>query len=226
MKKLFAVGGISIIILAAALALLYFRSTDRYERLHYEREETELIISNSPRAHLTLFKAGKDLQDALAMPSIVGERVWLPKGNYFLKVDHDARSFFYPLPIVNYRGGPDKDGTFNVTIRLPDTESPHAVLPDLPDYVFIPSGNLLFGDHLNPREPHYVWLGGFFINPFEVTNAEFREFWTDARGYRDDSNWTEAGRKWRVGNESHASAFLKPTDGDYKRFGQPDQPVV
>ena len=226
MKKLFAVGGVAIIILAAALALLYFRSNDRYERLHYEREETELIISNSPRAHLTLFKAGKDLQDALAMPSIVGERIWLPKGNYFLKVDHNASSFFYPLPIVNYRGGPDKDGTFNVTIRLPDTDPPHAVLPDLPDYVFIPSGHLLFGDHLNPREPHYVWLGGFFINPFEVTNAEFREFWTDPRGYRDDSNWTEAGRKWRVANESHASAFLKPTDGDYKRFGQPDQPVV
>src|SRR5687767_10366134 len=225
MKDLLAVGGAAIVIIAAVLALVYFGSNDRYERLHYEREETELTISNTPRAQLTLFKAGKDLQDAAPMPS-VGERTWLPKGNYFLKVDQGTRTFFYPLSMVRYRGGPDKDGTFNVTIRLPGTEPPHGLLPDLPDYVFIPSGHFLFGDQLNPQEPHYVWLGGFFINPFEVTNAEFREFMSHANGYRDDTNWTEAGRKWKADNVSHATALLKPTDSDYKRFGQPDNAVV
>ncbi len=226
MKKLFLVGGAAIVIIAVVAALFYFRSSDRYESLHYEREETELIISNIPRAQFTLFKAGKDLQDALALPSIDGERAWLSRGNYFLKVDQGARSFFYPVPMLGYRSGPDKSGTFNVTIRLPGTDSPHGILPDLPDYVFIPSGHFLFGDRLNPQEPHYVWLGGFFINPFEVTNAEFREFLNDSRGYRDDSNWTDAGRNWKTNNVSHASALLKPTDGEYKRFGQPDQPVV
>jgi len=226
MKKLFLVGAAAIVIIAVVAALFYFRSSGRSESLHYEREETELIISNIPRAQLTLFQAGKDLQDAVAMSPIDGERTWLSKGNYFLKVDQGERSLFYPVPLLGYRSGPDKSGTFNVTIRPLVAEAPHGSLPDLPDYVFIPSGHFLFGDRLNPQEPHHVWLGSFFINPFEVTNAEFREFSTDPHGYGEDTNWTEAGRSWKANNASQASALLKPTDGDYERFGQPDQPVV
>ena len=226
MKKLFLVLGAAIVIIAVVATVFYFRSSNRCESLHYEREETELIISNTPRAQLTLFKVGKSLQDALAMSSIAGDQTWLSKGNYFLKVDQGGRSLFYPVPILGYRSGPDEGGTFIVTIRPPGPDSPHGMLPDLPDYVFIPSGHFLFGDRQNPQEPHYVWLGNFFINPFEVTNAEFREFSIDPRGYHDDTNWTEAGRKWKANNVSQASALLKPTDDDYKRFGQPDQPVV
>lgn len=226
MKKLFAVGGFAIAAVAAVLSLFYFRFTDRYEHLHYEREETKLIVSNIPRAHLTLFKAGKDLLEAMPMPSVDVEETWLPPGNYFLKADDGTRLLFYPVPMLNYRGGPDKDGTFGVTIRTPVSDPPQGLHPELPDYVFVPSGHFLFGDKLNRQEPHYVWLGGFFINPFEVTNAEFHEFWKDPNGYRDDGNWTEAGKKWKAANSSNASALLKPTDADYERFGQGDQPVV
>lgn len=224
MKKLFAVGGVAMIS-AAVVALLYFRGNDANERLHYEREETELIVSNPARAGLSLFKAGKNLDDAVLIP-FSDERTWLAKGNYFLKVDQGPLPLFYPLPMTGFRSGPDKDGAFTVTVRLPVPASPPGLLPDLPSYVFIPSGHFLFGDRLNLREPHYVWLGGFFINPFEVTNAEFREFWIDPRGYRDDANWTEAGRKWKAAKASQVSALLKPADADYQRFGQPDQPVV
>ena len=226
MNKLFAVGGVAIAAVAGVLSVFYFRSNARYERLHYEREETELIISNIPRAHLTLFKAGKDLREAVPMPDGVGEQTWLPAGNYFLKVDDGTRTVYYPVPMLNYRGGPDKDGTFGVTVRMPAADTPHGLRPDLPDFVFVPSGHFLFGDKLNRQEPHYVWLGGFFISPFEVTNAEFLEFWNDPNGYRDDRNWTEAGQKWKAANSSNASALLKPTDADYKRFGQWDHPVV
>lgn len=226
MKKVFLVAGVAIAIIAVVAARFYFISSDRYESLHYEREETELIISNIARAPLTLFKAGKDLQDVVALSSNEGDRTWLGKANYYLKVDQGARSFFYPIPMLGYRGGPDKSGTFTITIRLPGTDPPHGLLPEFPDYIFIPSGHFLFGDRLNPQEPHYVWLGGFFVNPFEVTNAEFREFLIDPRGYRDDTNWTEAGKRWKTNNTSNASALLKPTDGEYKRFGQPDHPVV
>jgi formylglycine-generating enzyme required for sulfatase activity len=226
MSKLYVAGAAVLIIMVAAISLFYFRSDERQDRLHYEREETEVRISNIPRAHLTLFKAGKSLQDAVAMPAISGEPIWLPKGNYFLEVDQSARTFFYPLPMVSYRGGPDREGTFTVTIRSPVTDSPPGLLPDLPDFVFIPSGHFLFGDHLRLQEPHYVWLAGFFVNPFEVTNAEFREFLIDPHGYSDDANWTEAGRRWKTAGSSHSTALLKPTDPDFKRFGQGDQPVV
>jgi formylglycine-generating enzyme required for sulfatase activity len=159
------------------------------------------------------------------MAPISGERIWLPKGDYFLEVNQASRTFFYPVSLLGYRGGPDKEGTFTVTIRLPPVPRP-GLLPDLPDLVFIPSGHFLFGDHLRVQEPHYVWLGGFFINPFEITNAEFRKFFLDPGGYADDANWTEAGRKWKRANASHSTALLKPTDAEFKRFGQPDQPVV
>lgn len=162
----------------------------------------------------------------MAMPAVDGDETWLPAGNYFLKVDDGTRTFFYPVPMLTYRGGPDKDGTFGVTIRMPASDPPHGLRPDLPDYVFVPSGHFLFGDKLNRQEPHYVWLAGFFINPVEVTNAEFDQFWKDPNGYRDDANWTEAGKKWKAASSSNASALMKPSDADYKRFGQPDQPVV
>src|SRR5690242_8098515 len=204
MKKLYAFGGAAIVIIIIAIgSLLYLRSDERLERLHYENEETELVISNLPGTDLTLFKAGNNLQDAVALPPISGERTWLPRGNYFLRADNSGRKLFYPIPIIGYRAGPDKGGIFTVTIRAPGPDSPHGLLPDLPNYVFVPSGLFLFGDHLRVQEPHYVWLGSFYINPFEVTNAEFSEFLIDPHGYSDDSNWTEAGRKWKAVNSSH-----------------------
>lgn len=226
MKKLYVAGVAAIIIITAIGSLLYFRSDERNERLHYEREETELIIANLPLANFTIYKAGTSLQDAVAISAIDHDRIWLAPGNYFLKADLGARTFFYPLPVVSYRGGPDKEGTLTVTIRSPQPDYPHGLLPDSSDFAFVPAGHFLFGDHLRVQEPHYVWLGGFFISPFEVTNAEFREFMIDSRGYANDANWTEDGRKWKHSNPSHVTAQLKSTDAEFERFGQPDQPVV
>src|SRR5678816_2335085 len=96
MKKLFVIGGAVVVLAAVALALRYFRSNTRAEALHYEREETELIISNDAGAKLTLFKAGNSLQDAIPISSTAEDRFWLPRGNYFLKVEQAGRSFFYP----------------------------------------------------------------------------------------------------------------------------------
>jgi len=225
MKKLYAIGGAAIILIIATVSSFYFRSDERHERLHYESEETEVVISNIPGAHLTLFRAGSNLHDTFAMPR-VDERIWLPRGNYFLKADESDRTLLYQIPIVAYRGGPDKEGTFTVTIRSPKSDLPPKLLSDVADFVLIPSGHFLFGDKLRVQEPHYVWLGSFYISSFEVTNAEFREFLIDPHGYSDDSNWTDAGRRWNAANTSHSTALLKPTDADFKRFGQADQPVV
>ena len=225
MRKLFIIAGAVIILTAATLSWRYFRSNERAERLHYEREEAEVVVANLAGANHTDFKAGNKLQDATPL-SIAGERFWLPRGNYFLQAEQAGRSFFYPIPIIGYHSGPDKDGRFGITVRLPGSDSPHGLLPGLPDYAFVPSGNFLFGDQLRVQEPHYVWLGSFYINPFEVTNAEFREFLIDPRGYQDEANWTGAGRKWKAANASHVTALLKSSDADYQRFGQPDLPVV
>ena len=227
-KKFYAVGGIALIILAVVgLALAkWLNERERTEQLHYEREETELIVSNLLGAKISLFKAGKNLADTRRIVEFNGERIWLRRGNYFLRAEHGGKSFFIPVPIFGYRSGPDDGGAFIVTLRPPPTIYPPRLFPSLPEFVYIPSGNFLFGDRLNPREPHYLWLTGYFINPFEVTNAEFREFLNDLNGYADTTNWTKAGRRWKAKKPSQATALLRPEDADYQRFGQPDQPVV
>jgi formylglycine-generating enzyme required for sulfatase activity len=225
-KRLY-IGGAVALIIGIAVTLLAYRSSALQEQLHFEREETELIVSNTSGAGASLFRAGNSLHAAAAVARATGGPVWLPRGNYFLRVDGSGATLFYPVPITGYRSGPDEDGAFTITIRsLPDTASPPRLVPTLPEFAYIPSGHFLIGDRLNKQEPHYVWLTGYFINPFEVTNAEFRLFLNDPSGYGDDSNWTEVGARWKAGNASRATALLGPEDSDFKRFGRADQPVT
>jgi serine/threonine-protein kinase len=228
MRKLYVAAIVigTIAIAAGAWAAVgYFRG-EHGERIHFERQETELAIANLANASLRLFKAGKSLQDAVEVKPFSGTRVWLPRGDYFLTADLPNQCVFYPIPILGYRRGPDADGSFAVTIRSPAAEAPPHVLQILTEWVFIPSGNFLIGDRQNPREPHYVWLPAFYISAFEATNAAFREFTRDPQGYASDVNWTEAGRKWIAENQPQASALLKVSDDEFKRFGQDDQPVT
>ena len=225
MKKFFA-GGASIILIGAIITLIIYRSSAREEQRHYDREETQFFLTNLPGANVSLFKAGAGIEDAIGITEFKPEGMWLPRGNYFLKVEQGGKTVFYPIPLVSYRAGPDKEGAFTVTIRPLSFQAPPRLLSNLPEFAFIPSGHFLFGDHLRPSEPHYVWLPAYYISPFEVTNAEFKEFVDDPAGYKDDANWTEAGKHWRAKNRSHATALLTSADADFKRFGQLDQPVV
>lgn len=199
---------------------------DSEEQGRYDRRETELIIANLSNASLTLYKAGRDLLDTVRVEPFDGKSGWLAPENYFIRSEESGHATFHPVPLTGYRCGPDEDGSYVVTIRPMPKAFPPRLLSSLPEFIYIPSGNFLIGDRQNPREPHYVWLTGYFIAPFEVTNAEFREFLGAEDGYNDDANWTEQGRKWKAAVKSHVSALLQPTDDDYKRFGQPDQPVT
>ena len=179
MKKLYAAAGATIIIgLAITLAIL--RSNERQDQLHYERKETELLLSDIARASATLFKTGRELPDSVEMPRVNAQSTWLSPGNYFLKVELTGKATFYPIAVIGYRGGPDKDGSFAITISpLATDESPPRLSPNSANLAFIPSGHFLFGDHLRVQEPHYVLLTGFFLGPFEVTNGEFSKFLND-----------------------------------------------
>jgi len=226
-KKIVVAGVFAAAAVTAVLTLvLWSRQQARQEQLHYERRETELIVANQLGAAVVLLRAGAHLEDTTRITAFNGSRMWLPAGNYFLQVRHEGRTQCFPVPLAGYRAGPDKGGAFSVTLRPAPKVYPPRLLPNLPEFVAIPSGSFLFGDRLNPREPHYLWLTSFFIHPFEVSNAEFREFLNDPAGYADSTNWTRAGRRWQAKNSSQATALLKVTDMDYQRFGQPDQPVV
>lgn len=226
-KKAIVIGSaitLCAVVAAGTIALYRFAEGERSEQIHYDRDETLLVVVNTVGADLTLFQAGKSLDDAFQMPDFDGARIWLAKGNYYLRAEHGEKSAFYPVPIQGYRSGNESDGSFSVTIR-PAPDAPPAPSHEH-SFVFVPSGYFLFGDRLNPREPHLVWTQGFFIGQFEVSNAEFWQFLSALDGYSDDSNWTVEGRNWKARRTGGASAKLSPRDAEFERFGQDDHPVT
>ncbi|MFN0156864.1 MAG: SUMF1/EgtB/PvdO family nonheme iron enzyme [Bacteroidota bacterium] len=227
MKKVFSW---MIIVPAIVLILTWFvfdlvKRDEREDQFHYEHSETELKVSNLSEATLTLFRAGKSLSDT-ASTSFDGSNIWLSAGNYFLRVKEGTELSYIPISLIGYSCGPDEGGSFNVTVRPLPRDFPPRLTDTLPDYLYIPSGNSLLGDRLNPREPHHVWLSAFFIAPYEVTNGEFRKFLNSSDGYAEDSNWTDEGKRWRRTSTSHSSALLVPSEPDYDRFGRDDLPIT
>ena len=197
---------------------------ERTERFRYEHEETLLIVANLAQAPLRLFKSRRSISDAEPISRIEGSQVWLPIGDYFVEAELLGQKLFYPVTILGYRSGPDAEGTLALTIRPLPTEVPPASSTSS-NFVFIPSGSFVIGDRRNPRQPHHVWTQGFFMNRFEVSNAEYRAFLHNPDGYAADANWTDSGIRWRSRNTSQATALSKPGDAEYHRFGQDDQPV-
>jgi formylglycine-generating enzyme required for sulfatase activity len=213
--------GISALAGAAVFGWLWLQS-DSAEQQHVDRNETEVRIGPLDRA-LDIYHAGPNLESAYLARQFASRSTWIPAGSYFLTVRQGQRNLHYPIPILGYRAGPDRDGSFIVTVRpAPDSNPPSGAAP----FAFIPNGHFLIGDRANPRETHYVWIPAFFIRAFETTNDEFRDFLTDPSGLASDANWTEAGRSWKTHERSEASALLRPRDAEYRRFGQPDQPVT
>jgi len=220
-KRLTAASG-AVLAVAALVFLIRWLLAGADDDRHVARGETEVIVVNLAGSGLVLVKAGSTPVDTSAVTDFEASGTWLAEGNYYLlAIPGNA---YFPIPLSGYRSGPDADGSFRVTVRPLPVEFPPLLLPDVLPYRYIPSGSFLLGDRLNPREPHPVWLTGYFIAPFEVTNAEFQRF--VASGYADDANWTDAGRRWRSENSVRASSTIRREDPDWKRFGQPDQPVT
>lgn len=228
MRKLYLatiIAGAIVFVMGAFLAARYFRD-ERAEKLHFDGQETKLTVVNLTTAPVRLFKAGARLENAAAVPDFDGQMKWRSPGNYYLEVVLNPHSLFYPIPITGYRRGPDNDGSFGITIRSTTQDMPTTFRPGMSEWSFIPSGNFLIGDRRNPREPHYIWLPAFYVSAFEVSNAEFRQFWLDPQGYADDENWPAAGRRWKSENKSNATALFDAGNQEFKRFGQEDQPVT
>lgn len=224
-----SLAGISTILAAIAVIIFLARSwaaeRERRESLHYQKTETRIIVSSPENTSMQLFHAGDELNDAKQLPEPISQSFWLPSGNYFLKVLDYGDLLLYPIALTGYRSGPDKDGDFIITIRQ-STASPPTLTKKLPQFVHIPSGFVLLGDRRNPQEPHYVWLSGFYMGCFEVSNEEFQRFFTDKEGYANDSNWTKDGIAWKQSHATQATALLTAQDQEFNRFGKLGHPVV
>jgi formylglycine-generating enzyme required for sulfatase activity len=196
------------------------------EEQRAERDETEVVVGAPEGALCRLYRSGGTMEAAQLLRDEPCRSLWLPAETFFITITAAGHELQFPTPLLGYRLGPDRDGSFVITVRQRLRDDPPLPRPDSSPFVFIPSGHFLLGDRATPREPHYVWLPEFYVGTFEVTNAEFREFLRDSNGYAADEHWTEAGREWRRFAKTPTSASLRPTDPDYMRFGRDDQPVT
>lgn len=224
--KIYLTIGFGIAVCIVLVTAYFLTSAEYIETGHFDRGETEVIVTLPADAKFLLYRAGSSLHEAKVINGITGNAFWLPAGNYFVKIQLQNSVRYFPVPLTGYRCGPDEDGAFLVNIREQKTEQPPLLNSGHPPFIFIPSGTFLFGDRQLPTVPHFVWLSGYFIAPFEVTNEEFRKFLYDRQGYSNDEWWTESGRKWKKNNGSQNSARLTKKDTEYLRFGQPQQPVT
>jgi formylglycine-generating enzyme required for sulfatase activity len=212
-------------VIAAGFGLRWWNE-ERQEQQHAEADETQIVIGAPKGAHCRLYETGRTVETPRLLRDEPCRGMWLSAGIYFMAVSAGSIDFRYPVPVRGYRLGPDREGSFMITVRQRLPEDPFRALPGSPGFAFIPSGHFLIGDRETPREPHYVWLPAFFIATFEVTNAEFRAFLLDTNGYAADIHWTDHGREWKRREESQTTASLSRADTDYRRFGRDDQPVT
>jgi formylglycine-generating enzyme required for sulfatase activity len=97
--------------------------------------------------------------------------------------------------------------------------------------ILIPKGDFLMGDSTkiksgDPEAPdnpgHMVHIDSFYIDRYEVTNAEFKSF-VESGGYYKKEVWSEEGWLFVRGNNINAPGFW---DHPELGFSNPDKPVV
>jgi formylglycine-generating enzyme required for sulfatase activity len=210
---------------SAACGFLRAEQRRRARASHAARGETELRIVNPAGASLAVFRAGADL-DAATPVGAGGGETWLGEGRYFVQAEKGAWRLLFPVTVDGPGEGPEADGSWVVTIRAPASERPPVLDEGGLGFVFIPGGPFIMGDRHNPGQPHAVWVPGFHLAAFEVTNGEFRRFLADPQGYDERSHWSEAGWAWKTTRHSDATARLAPSDERYPRFGRDELPVM
>lgn len=225
-KVLLFLGACVLLSAAGAATLLYMAAAaDREDEEHFRKEETQIRIANVGGAAVSLFKAGNTLGSETGIP-FAGSPIWLTKGRYFVRASFGETSLTYPVELTGYHSGSDENGALEITIRSVPIEAPPRLLPDIPPFVFIPSGWFRFGDRQNPHGQQNTWLSRFYIAPIEVTNGEFRAFLDAQDGYVNESNWSEDGLRWKAENKTASTASMTPNHPAFTRFGRNGLPVT
>ena len=108
-----------------------------------------------------------------------------------------------------------KEATFTFTIVIPHTSD---IPPPPPKMVLIPAGEFQMGsnDSYDDEKPvHTVYVDAFYIDIYEVTNAQYRQF-VRARGHREPKGQGYVDGRWQNGFEPWKDS----------RFNGDNQPVV
>ncbi len=139
----------------------------------------------------------------LSLHHIIGTRVFeqvplqgqdtrLERGDYYVEARKGGQILRYPV-LIEGRGH-----RVRINVVFPET------LPPLPDTVYIPPGWFRIGNK-ETTVAHFgfpdekpdidVYVSGFFLSRYEVTNREFVGFIED-EGYDNELYWTRLIREW------------------------------
>jgi formylglycine-generating enzyme required for sulfatase activity len=224
-RWLVAAAAIALGIAAAGLVGWREHLREQERAARFERGEIAVRAIAPASATVTLYRAGADLDGLTPEGALTGER-WVPPANHLVEVKRDGASFWYPVPLKAQIRGPDPEGTFTVTSRPAPPGVPPTLEGEPSRYVFVPAGSCAIGDPKNPNESHFVYVTAFFIDAFEVTNAEFGRFMDSPRGYEHRDAWTDAGWAWKQASGATPASRRALAEAGDPRFNGGDQPVV
>lgn len=107
------------------------------------------------------------------------------------------------------------------------SKHPTKPVPTTAGMVLVPAGDFTMGSttgNSGELPVHTVYLDAFYIDKYEVTNAQFKQF-INASGYTNQAYWSAAG--WNARTSGGWTQPLYWTDGDYHSGPTwPDFPVV
>jgi formylglycine-generating enzyme required for sulfatase activity len=191
-------------------------SHDDYQRV--ERDVTidyeqlaKLEIELPPRPARLVITSSPGQAEFWVANRKLGLTVWageLPPGKHLLRVAKDGY----------------EDKLFDLLLGPNEAKSLDAALKkwDLGEMVLIPAGEFWMGSDENADEKprRRVHLDAYYIDKYEVTNAQFKAF-ADARGYGRQELWSPDGWRWRSGN-----SITQPSSWTHGKWNEPKQPVV
>ena len=105
------------------------------------------------------------------------------------------------------------------TRQIPSTSNIPSV-SNVPDgMVLIPAGEFIMGNndqHVNERPAHTVYIDAFYMDIYEVTNAQYKVF------IDENPQW----QKHNIPDEYHDSYYLRLWDGNNYPEGEANYPVI
>ncbi len=203
----------------AARFEILLRAHDRGQHAAILKGEGSLsLVTDPPGAHVTLHQWIVERRRLVAKPlrslgTTPMTKISLPKGSYLLVIEADGyESVRYPVLIER---GEHWDG------KKPGTDEPHAIrLPKIGELgeneIHVPAGYAWTGG--DPEAPdslpwRRVWLDGFVIGRYPVTNEEYLAFLNDLVATGRHAEALQACPKTNPGTRLEASETLSYARG-------------
>ena|GEM_PF-1087843 len=130
-----------------------------------------------------------------------------------------ATIYYYRVLAYNLNGNSIYSAEANATTQ--------SFSSNLTGMALIAAGSFTMGSSSSTSEQpiHTVYLDAYYIDKYEVTNGQYKQF-IDAGGYRNSSCWTTEGWDWRMSNNITQPNYWTSSTFGYVAVNGPNLPVV